>query len=41
MFQSVGVGLVDLSCEPELCGVPISMMGLELSEAVRGIWPRA
>jgi hypothetical protein len=40
MFQGMDVGLVGPGCELKLCGVPVSMVGAELSEAVRGIWPR-
>jgi hypothetical protein len=37
----MGVSLVGPGCKPELSRVPISMIGVEFSEAVRGIRPRA
>jgi len=35
------MGLMGPGCEPKLCGVPVSMIGVELSEVLREIWPRA
>jgi hypothetical protein len=40
VFQGVNVSLVRTSCQPELCGVPVSMIGAELSEVMGRIWPR-
>ena len=41
VLQGMSMGLMRARCRPKLCRVPISMIGTELSEAVRGIWPRA
>jgi hypothetical protein len=41
MFQGMDKSLMGLGCELKLCGVSVSTVGAELSEAVRGIWPRA
>ena len=41
VFQGMGVSLIRTRHKPKLCGVPISMIGAELNEAVRGIRPRA
>jgi hypothetical protein len=40
VFQGMGVSLMGSRHKPKLCGVPVSTIGVELSEAMRGIWPR-
>jgi len=40
VFQGMGMSLMGLGCQPKLCGVSVSTIGVELSEAVEGIWPR-
>ena len=40
MFQGIDVSLMGLGYKLKLCGVSISLIGAELSEVVRGIWPR-
>jgi hypothetical protein len=39
MFQGMGMSLMGLGHKLKLCGVPISMKGVELGEAVREIGP--
>ena len=41
VFQGMGVSLMRMRCKLKLCGIPVSTIGVELSEAMRGIWPRA
>jgi len=41
MLQGMGVSLIRTRCKPKLCGVSVSTIGAEVSEAVRGIWLRA
>ena len=41
VFQGMGMSLMRTRRKPKLCGVPISTIGAELNEAVRGIRPRA
>ena len=38
MLQGMVIGLMEVSCELKLCGVSVSMIGVELSKVVRGIW---
>jgi hypothetical protein len=40
VFQGMGMSLMGPGCQLKLCGVSVSMIGAELSEAVGGIWPR-
>jgi hypothetical protein len=41
MFQGMDVSLVGLRHELKLYRVSVSLIRVELSEVVRGIWPRA
>jgi hypothetical protein len=41
MLQGMGMSLMALGFEPKLCRIPISMIGIEVSEAMRGVRPRA
>jgi len=41
VFQGMDMSLVGPRCKLKLCRVSISMIGMELSKVVRGIWPRA
>jgi hypothetical protein len=40
VLQSMDMSLVGPGHKLKLYRVPVSMIGMELSEAVRGIWPR-
>jgi hypothetical protein len=37
----MGVSVMAPRGEPKLCGVPVSMSGAELSEAMSSVWPGA
>ena len=41
MLQGMGMSLMALGFEPKLCRISISMIGIEVSEAMRGVRPRA
>ena len=40
VFQGMDVSPIRTRCKPKLCGVPVSLVGMELSKVVRGIWLR-
>ena len=39
VLQGMDMSLMGAGCEPKLCRIPISVIGVELGEAVRGIRP--
>jgi hypothetical protein len=41
VFKGMDVSLMGPGCKPKLRGVSISMIGVELTKVVRGVWPRA
>ena len=40
VLQGVHMSLVGISCELELCRIPISMVVVEFSKSIGGIWPK-
>jgi hypothetical protein len=37
MFQDISIGLIGMSYEPELCGIPVSAIGAELGKMVGSV----
>ena len=40
VLQGVHMSLVGMSYEPELYRIPVSMVGVEFSKLIGGIWPK-
>ena len=40
VLQGVHMSLVGMSYEPELYRIPVSMVGVEFSKSIGGIWPK-